>query len=519
MNTYEGNEELLHSPAVLQPSKSELHAISNDLKLKCTSDEIDGFHEYIKSTLKVYQRVNKMAEPQLPVKYARTPGYRDTTDPSWYWRCDIQGASSGALVGKTIGVKDNIAVAGIPMMNGNKQLEGYTPEYDASVVTRMLDAGARIVGKTTCDDLCLAGSSWTASTGPVPHPLFSHLSSGGSSSGSASLVARGKIDMAVGADQAGSIRIPASWCGIVGLKPTFGLVPYTGAVCIEATLDHIGPLTKTVADCALLLEVLAGYDDGTDPRQHPAISSPDLGHLEGVSGMRVGLLQEGFHDVDKDVEKCVLEAAQSLTAAGITVEYVSVPMHTDGAAIWAPIDFEGAYNMMMKGNGFGMNWKGHYCTSTQEALTKGVNLRPHDFSMPCKMLAVFGEYMSRNYQNKFYSKCQNLNRLLTKAYDEALTKYDVLVMPTVPTTATRLPRKDDSVAETLKLTFGMIQNTAPFNATGHPAITVNAGWSDGLPVGMMVVGRHFHDKTILRIGHAFENIRDESSIDMQNSIW
>ncbi|XP_060081361.1 amidase-like [Ylistrum balloti] len=505
--------ELLKSPAVQLPSKSELTQISDDLRLKCSEAEIDAFHEHFKGTLKAYQRVNEIAEPQLPVKYPRTPGHKETKDSSWYWRCDIKGVDTGKLAGKTIGIKDNVAVAGVPMMNGNKHLEGYTPEFDATVITRILDAGGRILGKTTCEDLCLSGSSWTASTGPVPNPYCATRSAGGSSSGSASLVARREIDMAIGGDQGGSIRIPSSWCGTVGHKPTFGLVPYTGAVPIEMTVDHLGPITRTVEDCALFLEVLAGYDNGTDPRQHPGIVVPPYSSLlsKGVSGKRVGILIEGFDGVDGDVSTCVREAAYRLQEAGAVVEEVSVPLHADGLDIWTPVCFEGAYNMMIQGNGNGQNWKGHYCLSMQEALARGYNLRPQDFSMPCKLLAVFSEYMSRNYQNKFYAKAQNLTRLLTQAYDQALRKFDVLVMPTLPFTASVLPTSETSLSETIRLTFGMIKNTAPFDSTGHPALSINAGRIDGLPVGMMFVGRHFDDVTVLQMAYAFEQIRDKSA--------
>lgn len=505
--------ELLKSPAVLMPSKEELAKISEDLRLKCSEEEIEAFHEHFKGTMKAYQRVNEIPEPQLPVKYPRTPGHRETKDNAWYWRCDIKGADTGKLAGKTVGIKDNVAVAGVPMMNGNKHLEGYTPEFDATVVTRTLDAGGRVLGKTTCEDLCLSGNSWTSSSGPVPNPHCPTRSAGGSSSGSASLVARGEIDLAVGGDQGGSIRIPSSWCGVVGHKPTFGLVPYTGAVPIELTVDHLGPIARTVEDCALFLEVLAGYDNGTDPRQHPGIVVPPYSSLlkESVVGKRVGIVTEGFIDVDSGVSGCVRKAVNSLTAAGIVVEEVSVPLHADGLDIWTPVCFEGCYNMMIKGNGNGQNWKGQYCLSMQEALTRSYNLRPHDFSMPCKLLSVFSEYMARNYQNKFYAKAQNLTRLLTQAYDQALRSYDVLIMPTLPSTAMALPTTDMSLSEIIHLTFGMIKNTAPFDSTGHPALTINAGEVGGLPVGMMIIGRHFDDLTVLQMARAFEQIRDKSA--------
>ncbi len=173
-------------------------------------------------------------------------------------------------------IKDNVCVAGVPMMNGSATLEGYVPEVDATIVTRTLDAGATIVGKAVCEDLCFSGGSHTAATGPVLNPRAPGRSAGGSSCGSAALLAAGEVDLAIGGDQGGSIRMPAGWCGVVGHKPTYGLVPYTGVFPIELTLDHTGPMAATVADVALYLEVLAGAD-GLDPRQPSVVPTEAYG--------------------------------------------------------------------------------------------------------------------------------------------------------------------------------------------------------------------------------------------------
>ncbi|KMO27438.1 amidase family protein, partial [Methylobacterium aquaticum] len=185
---------------------------------------------------------------------------------AWYWKSEVKGAETGTLTGKTVALKDNVALAGVPMMNGASTLEGFVPASDATIVTRMLDAGATILGKAVCEHFCLSGGSHTSDPGPVHNPHRMGYSAGGSSSGSAALVASGAVDLAIGGDQGGSIRIPASYCGIYGMKPTHGLVPYTGVMPIETTIDHTGPMTASVADNALLLEVLAGAD-GLDPRQ------------------------------------------------------------------------------------------------------------------------------------------------------------------------------------------------------------------------------------------------------------
>ncbi len=235
----------------------------------------------------------------LPVvKYPRTPGYRPEGEENkynlWYYKSEIKGAPEGKLKGKKVALKDNVCVAGVPMMNGASTLEGYVPDVDATVVTRMLDAGATVVGKVHCEYFCFSGGSHTSAPGPVHNPRKYGYSAGGSSSGSAAVIVTGEADMAIGGDQGGSIRMPSAYCGIVGLKPTWGLVPYTGIMPIELTLDHTGPMTATVADNALMLEVIAG-PDGLDPRQMGCTTDAYTKALGGsVAGLKIGVVKEGF---------------------------------------------------------------------------------------------------------------------------------------------------------------------------------------------------------------------------------
>src|ERR1700729_2181083 len=191
----------------------------------------------------------------------------------------VEGAANDKLKGKTVVIKDNICLAGVPMMNGASTMEGYVPDVDATVTARILDAGGTIVGKSVCEYFCFSGGSHTSSTGPVHNAHKMGYSAGGSSSGSATLVALGEVDMALGGDQGGSIRMPSAFCGTYGMKPTHGLVPYTGIMPIEIYVDHTGPITANVADNALLLEVLAG-PDGYDPRQYNVKTHPYASMLE-----------------------------------------------------------------------------------------------------------------------------------------------------------------------------------------------------------------------------------------------
>jgi amidase len=315
--------------------------------------------------------------------------------------------------------------------------------------------------------------------------------------------------MAIGGDQGGSIRIPSAFSGAVGLKATYGLVPYTGVFPIELTLDHTGPIARTAADCALLLEALAG-PDGLDPRQSGGVrTEPYTRKLSGdAQGLRIGIVQEGFGlpNSEPDVDRMVQEAAQRLTRAGATLSEVSVPLHRDGVHIWNAIAVEGATMLMVSGNSMGTNWKGQYTTSLLDFYGRSRRVRANDLSETVKLVILLGQYMQDNYQGRYYAKAQNLARLLRAAYDEVLANVDLLLMPTLPMKATLLPPSNASREDYVARALEMIANTCPFDVTGHPAITVPAGMSEGLPVGMMLIGRHWEDATVLRAADAFQKL-------------
>jgi Asp-tRNA(Asn)/Glu-tRNA(Gln) amidotransferase A subunit family amidase len=261
------------------------------------------------------------------------------------------------------------------MRNGTTLLDGYVPDEDATVVERVLDAGGVILGKAVCESLCFSGGSHTADSGPVRNPYDPTRSTGGSSTGSAALVAAGEVDPAIGGDQGGSVRIPSCWSGIYGLKPTWGLVPYTGAFPIEMSLDHLGPMAATTRDVALLLSVLAG-PDGLDPRQHAGLHPADyLGALTGdVAGLRLALVREGFGIAglsEADVDEAVREAAHAFERLGAKVEEVSIPWHRDAMAVWNAIAVEGATAIMVAGESMARGAKSHYATGLVDALRRG----------------------------------------------------------------------------------------------------------------------------------------------------
>src|SRR6266849_2388939 len=337
------------------PSVEQLREIAASLGFRMTDKDLACYLELMSDGLAAYSMIDALPDYLPSVRYPRGKGYRPEGDENrhgaWYWKTSIKGASSGKLAGRKIVLKDNICVAGVPLSGGSSSLEGYVPEIDATIATRILDAGGEIVGKSVCEYFSFSGGSHTSATGPVQNPRKPGYSAGGSSSGSAALVAAREVEIAIGGDQGGSIRIPSSYCGTYGMKPTYGLVPYTGILSIEFTVDHTGPITANVADNALLLEVLAG-PDGIDPRQIGVKTAEYTKSLkEDAAGLKIAVVKEGFGFADSDpqVDAKVQKAAERLSKCGAKVEEISIPMHAMGSAIIFPILAEGGLDTM-RGN-------------------------------------------------------------------------------------------------------------------------------------------------------------------------
>lgn len=499
---------------VSRPDTNAIGSAAAHFGLTFDNADREEFVGLVDGALGSYDVVDELYEAIAPAAPDRTHHTLSATDNvlgAWYVKTSITspGPADDRLAGKTVAIKDNVAVAGIPMTNGSRTLEGFVPSRDATIVTRLLDSGAAIAGKSVCEDLCFSGSSFTPSTGPVRNPWDPTREAGGSSGGSGALVANGDVDMAVGGDQGGSIRIPAAFCGVVGHKPTFGLVPYTGGFPIERTIDHLGPITRTVADAALMLSVIAGYD-GNDPRQPRNLTTGDYtaGLDSGVEGLRIGVVTEGFgHDNSQPaVDDTVRAAVRRFTDLGATVEEVSIPWHRHAFHVWNVIATDGGAYQMLDGNGYGLNADGLY-DPEQMAYFSSRRLEHADaLSETVKLVALCGHHGITTLGAASYGKARNLVPTARAAYDTVLDSYDVLVMPTLPYTATDLPGPDIDRATYLTKALGMVANAAPLDVTGHPALSVPAGLVDGLPVGMMIIGKHFDDATVLRAGHSFEKL-------------
>lgn len=507
---------------IAAPTLEQVAELARRLNLHLAPDALGIFHEQLGASIESYRRCGQLPESRPPVRYPRTPGWEpsELENPfnAWYWRCKIAGADTGPLAGQTVAVKDSVCVAGVPQSNGSAILNGFMPDIDATVVTRILDAGGELAGKAVAEAFGLSSGSNTAATGAVLNPRNPAYSAGGSSSGSAALVASGACDLAIGTDQGGSVRIPASLCGIVGLKPTYGLVPYTGILSIEPTLDHAGPMAKDVAGVASLLGVIAG-PDAFDARQRgaPTERSDYAAALGGqVAGVRIGILREGFTTLTGPAatraEALVRDAVRSLGDQGAVVSEVSAPLHLDAGHMTTPLYAEGVRAQLLLGSGLGFGSRGYYPVSVLDFIGRVLPQSMDRLSDTGKLFMLLGEYMGTAYQGRYYARAQNQTFMLRDAYDAVLKDVDVLAMPTCAPFAVAQPLPvSPGIRDVFDAAFGYHLNTAPFNATEHPAITVPAGEIDGLPVGLMFVGRHFDESLLLTLASAWERSNDERS--------
>jgi len=510
------------------PDVDEVVAVARELGIHLGPDEAILYRKFLMEQMgKLDAFVQaRLEEPKPPMVSAdRKPGYRPSPaeDPlnAWMWKCRIEGAAEGLLAGKTVSFKDHIAVAGMPMSFGSFALEGFMSDFDATVVTRVLNEGGTIIGKNVMNGLS-GGFGTGGAIGDYGRPLNPHNHdhvTGGSSSGSGAAVAAREVDISFGGDQGGGIRIPAAYCGIVGLKPTFGLVSHFGiGFGSDQSIDYTGPMARTVEDVAAALQATAGYDS-YDPRQTRDVptSIDVLSRLaDGVSGLRIGVLQEGFDDAQVEVRDLVMAAVNVLAEAGADVLKVSVPEHHAVRAAQAALTGEGALAIFNTGF-FAAFTRTYYPASIVTAINKMWASRADVLAPRTKLSLIAAELSRRNYHGRVYAKAQNVRPTYIKAYDAALADVDVLVMPTCITTAPKnhtpgsyLEAVEDNLAT---INSSGSRNTQPFNYTGHPALALPVGKSSaGLPISMQIVGRFFDDPLLLRAAYAYQQSTDWDKI-------
>jgi len=423
------------------------------------------------------------------------------TDYNAYVATDtIEGADDGPLAGKTVAVKDNISTAGVQTTAGSAMLEGYVPPYDATVVERLKAAGATIPGKTNMDEFGMGTTTETSAYGPVENPVAEGHVPGGSSGGSAAVVASGDADYALGSDTGGSIRCPAAFCGVVGIKPTYGLVSRYGLIAYANSLEQIGPIAPTVEDAAELLEVLAGPDerDGTtrDAREHGTdyeFADAADGDVEGLS---IGVPTELLDGADEAVVETFWDAIDDLEAQGASYHEVALPSVEHAVEAYYVIAMSEASSNLARFDGvrYGQsggegNWNDSFAQSREDGFGEEVKRR-----------VLLGTYaLSAGYHDKYYKKAQDARAWVKQDFDDALSEADVLASPTMPVPPMK---RGESLDDPLTM-YLADANTTPVNLANLPALSVPAGETDdGLPVGLQLVGPAFGEKTIIRAGSA-----------------
>lgn len=409
------------------------------------------------------------------------------------------GEERGLLFGLPAGIKDNIVTEGLRTTCASQFLRNFDPVYDATVVKKLKVADTVTLGKLNMDEFAMGGSNENSSFYPARNPWNLDHVPGGSSGGSAAAVAAGEAYFTLGSDTGGSIRQPASYCGVVGLKPTYGRVSRFGLVAFASSLDQIGPLTKNVEDSAYVLQAISGYDamDSTSAN----VEVPDfLSALTGdVKGLRIAVPKEYIGEgVDASVKETVLAGLKELESLGATWEEVSLP-HTEYAvaSYYLLASSEASSNLArFDGVRYGVR-----AENPDNLLDMYHRSRSEGFGSEVKRRIMLGTYaLSSGYYDAYYLKAQKVRTLIKNDFDEVFKNYDVIIGPTAPTTAFKLGSQVDNP---LTMYLNDIL-TIPVSLAGVPAISVPCGFADGLPVGMQIIGKAFDESTVLRVAHAFE---------------
>ena len=411
----------------------------------------------------------------------------------------IEGDEDGPLAGRTVAVKDNISTEGVRTTCGSAMLDDYVPPYDATVVERLKTAGATLVGKTNMDEFGMGTTTETSAFGPTKNPVDQSRVPGGSSGGSAAAVAAGEADLALGSDTGGSIRCPAAFCGVVGIKPTYGLVSRYGLVAYANSLEQIGPLAPTVESAAELLEVIAGPDE-RDATTHEA--GADAAYADAadgdVEGLTVGVPTELIEGADERVVETFEAALADLEAQGAETHEVSLPSVERAVQAYYVIAMSEASSNLARFDGVRYGPETESEGNWNEAFAQ---VREEGFGDEVKRRVLLGTYaLSAGYHDKYYAKAQDARAWLKQDFDEALAEADVLASPTMPVLPFEL---GESLDDPLQM-YLADANTVPVNLANLPAISVPAGEADGLPVGLQLIGGAFDERTIIRAASAVE---------------
>ncbi|MFA9428015.1 Asp-tRNA(Asn)/Glu-tRNA(Gln) amidotransferase subunit GatA [Natronorubrum sp. A-ect3] len=413
----------------------------------------------------------------------------------------IDGADDGPLAGTTVAVKDNISTEGVRTTCGSRMLEEYVPPYDATVISRLKEAGATIVGKANMDEFGMGTTTETSYFGSTDNPAAPGHVPGGSSGGSAAAVAAGEADVALGSDTGGSIRCPAAFCGVVGIKPTYGLVSRYGLVAYGNSLEQIGPFGNTVEDAAQLLDVIAGSDE-RDATTREAPTDGDSSYADAatgdVDGLKIGIPTELVEGADEGVVETFWDAIADLEAQGAETQDVSLPAVEHAVEAYYVIAMSEASSNLARFDGVRYGHDADADGNWNEAFAQ---TREDGFGDEVKRRILLGTYaLSAGYHDKYYKKAQDARAWVKQDFDEALAEVDVLASPTMPVPPFEL---GESLDDPLQM-YLADANTVPVNLADLPAISVPAGETDGLPVGLQLVGPAFGEARLIRAASALE---------------
>ncbi|HLW17013.1 MAG TPA: Asp-tRNA(Asn)/Glu-tRNA(Gln) amidotransferase subunit GatA [Actinomycetota bacterium] len=413
------------------------------------------------------------------------------------------GEKLGPLAGVPLALKDILCVDGVRTTAGSKILESYAPPYDATVVKKLNAAGIPIVGKANLDEFAMGSSTENSAYGPSHNPWDLARVPGGSSGGSAAAVAAGFAPLGIGTDTGGSIRQPASLCGVVGVKPTYGLVSRYGVLAFASSLDQVGPFARTVEDAAMLLDVIAGHDT-FDATSIPG-ARPDYraGLNEGVGGLKIGVVSDWIEGegVEPGVSEKVRAAIDALAGLGAEIGEISLPSFRYALSAYYLIAPAECSSNLARYDG--VRW-GLRAPNAKDVIEMNVKSRTAGFGEEVKRRIMLGTYaLSAGYYDAYYGKAQQVRTLVIRDFDKAYEKFDVLLGPTSPTTAFKLGEKtDDPLAMYLNDVF-----TIPSNLAGAAAISVPCGLSEGLPVGLQLLGPPQSEGLLFKVAYAYEQAR------------
>lgn len=414
------------------------------------------------------------------------------------------GTFVGPLAGVPVAVKDNICTKDKLTTCGSKMLENFYPAYTAEAVTQLEKAGAVIIGKTNMDEFAMGSTTETSFYGAAKNPWNLEHVAGGSSGGSCAAVAAEECFCALGSDTGGSIRQPSAFCGVVGIKPTYGTVSRYGLVAYGSSLEQIGSVAKDVTDCAAILEVIAGYDtkDSTSVKRDDYDFTSAL--VDDVKGLKIGIPKDYFGEgLDKEVKESVLNAVNVLADKGAVVEEFDLSLVEYAIPAYYIIASAEASSNLARFDGVKYGYRTNDCEGLHNMYKKS---RSEGLGEEAKRRIMLGSFvLSSGYYDAYYLKALKTKALIKKAFDKAFSKYDVIISPTAPTTA---PKLGESLAEPIKMYLGDIY-TVSANLAGLPAISVPCGKdSKGLPIGMQIIGDCFKEKNIIKAAYAFEQSKE-----------